>query len=107
MEHGLKHIMFYVKKHIAVLAMCYNPALIRDKPLEAPASVNRSIPVMLQPHKFTARRTVSLLKPPQSPHCYLGAVDHVKIPPPPPPPLVDIHTLTHDELVNRLFFQWF
>ena len=28
-------------------------------------------------------RTVLLLKPPQSPHCYLGAVDHAKIFPPP------------------------
>ena len=29
-------------------------------------------------------RTVPLLKPPQSPHCYLGAVDHAtKIPPTP------------------------
>ena len=33
--------------------------------------------------KFISRidiigRTVPLLKPPQSPHCYLGAVDHVK-----------------------------
>ena len=28
-------------------------------------------------------RTVPLLKPPQSPHCHLGAVDHVKILPPP------------------------
>ena len=27
-------------------------------------------------------RTVPLLKPPQSPHCYLGAVDHAKNPPP-------------------------
>ena len=28
-------------------------------------------------------RTVPLLKPPQIPHCYLGAVDHVKKSPPP------------------------
>ena len=28
-------------------------------------------------------RTVPLLKPPQSPHCYLGEVDHTKISPPP------------------------
>ena len=28
-------------------------------------------------------RTVLLLKPPQSPHCYLGAVDHLKNSPPP------------------------
>ena len=41
MEHGLKHIKFYVQKHIAILAMCYNPALVRDKPLGAPASVKQ------------------------------------------------------------------
>ena len=39
MEHGLKHITLYVQKHIAALGMCYNPALVRDKPLGAPASV--------------------------------------------------------------------
>ena len=37
--HGLEYITFYVKKHRAVLAMCYNPALVRDKALGAPASV--------------------------------------------------------------------
>ena len=37
--HGLKDIMFYLQNHIAALAMCYNPALVRDKPLGAPASV--------------------------------------------------------------------
>ena len=30
-------------------------------------------------------RTAPLLKPPQSPHCYLGAVDHAEKSPPPPP----------------------
>ena len=30
-------------------------------------------------------RTVPLLKPPQSPHCHLGVVDHSKNSPPPPP----------------------
>ena len=39
MEHGLKHITYYVQKHIAALVMCYNPALVRDKPLGAPTSV--------------------------------------------------------------------
>ena len=39
MEHGLKDILFYVQNHIAILAMCYNPALVRNKPLGAPASV--------------------------------------------------------------------
>ena len=37
--HGLKHIMCYVQKHTAALVMCYNPALVRDKPLGVPASV--------------------------------------------------------------------
>ena len=39
MEHGLKHITFYVQKYIAPLAMCHNPAIVHDKPLGAPASV--------------------------------------------------------------------
>ena len=33
MEHGLKHITFYVQKHVAALAMCYNPVLVWGKPL--------------------------------------------------------------------------
>ena len=39
MDHGLKHIMFYVKKHRALLTMCHNPALVCDRPLGAPTSV--------------------------------------------------------------------
>ena len=39
MEDGLNYIMFYVKKHIAHVSMCYNPPLVRDKPLGTPASV--------------------------------------------------------------------
>ena len=39
MEHGLKYFTSYVQKHIAPLAMCYHPPLVRDKPLGAPASV--------------------------------------------------------------------
>ena len=39
MVHGLKLIVFYVQKHITVLARCPNPALVRDKPLGAPVSV--------------------------------------------------------------------
>ena len=39
MGHGLKLITFYVKKHIAGLARCHNPSLVRDNPLGAPASV--------------------------------------------------------------------
>ena len=37
MEHGLGHITFYVKKHVAYLAMCYNPPVVRGKPKGAPA----------------------------------------------------------------------
>ena len=32
-EHGLEYIMFYVKKHIAPLAVCPSTPLVRDKPL--------------------------------------------------------------------------
>ena len=39
MEHGLNYITLYVQKHIASLAMCYNPSLVRDKPLGAPIFV--------------------------------------------------------------------
>ena len=39
MEHGLKHISFYVQKQIVAMGMCYNPALVRNKPLGAPESV--------------------------------------------------------------------
>ena len=39
MGHGLKLISFYVQKHIAALAMCHNPPLVRDKPLGVPTSV--------------------------------------------------------------------
>ena len=37
MEHELKDIAFFVKKHIAHRAVCYNFPLVRDKPLGAPA----------------------------------------------------------------------
>ena len=39
MEHELKHIPFYVQKHISALATCYNRRLIHDKPLGALASM--------------------------------------------------------------------
>ena len=39
MEHVFKHITFYDHKHIAALAMCHNPGLVRDKPLGVPTSV--------------------------------------------------------------------
>ena len=40
---GIKICYFFVQKHIAPLAMCYNSLLVRDKPLGPPASVNSSI----------------------------------------------------------------
>ena len=43
MEHGLKHITFYVQKHIAALVMCYNAVLVRDKPIGAPAFVKKKL----------------------------------------------------------------
>ena len=39
MEHGLKYITFYFQKHIAPLTMCYNPLLVCNKLLGAPAFV--------------------------------------------------------------------
>ena len=39
MEHGWKCITFYVQKHIAPLAMCYNPPLVHDMPLGMSAFV--------------------------------------------------------------------
>ena len=35
----IKHITFYVQNHMSALAMCYNPGLVRDKPLGVPAYV--------------------------------------------------------------------
>ena len=37
--HELKHISFYVQKRVVAMGMCYNPALVRDKPLGLTASV--------------------------------------------------------------------
>ena len=39
MDHELKHISFYVQKRVVAMGMCYNPALVRNKPLGSPASV--------------------------------------------------------------------
>ena len=39
MEHGLKDIAFYVKKHLAPRAVCYDFPLVRDKTLWPPAYV--------------------------------------------------------------------
>ena len=61
MEHGLKYIAFYVQKHITSCTVVITSRLVRDKPLEAPASVkrvycNRSTP-----------RTGSMLWPNENP----------------------------------------
>ena len=37
MEQGLKDFSFYVQKHIAPRAVCYNFPVIRDNPLRVPA----------------------------------------------------------------------
>ena len=39
MEYGLEYITFYIKKHIAYLAVCSGPLPVRDQPLGAPAFV--------------------------------------------------------------------
>ena len=67
MDHGLKHISFYVQKHIRSMSMCYNPALVRDKPLGAPTSVKLVIylercpnfAVFLNVSKGSIRKSVS------------------------------------------------
>ena len=41
LDHGLKHISFYVQKRVGAMGMCYNPALVGDKPLGALASLKR------------------------------------------------------------------
>ena len=39
MNHELKYIVFYVQKHIAPQAVCYNSLLVCDNKLGAPAHV--------------------------------------------------------------------
>ena len=52
MEHGLEYTTFYVKKHIAPLAICSNPPLARDKLIGPPVFMrpvyqeNIKVPVM-------------------------------------------------------------
>ena len=41
MHHGLRYISFYVKKRVVSMGMCYNPALVRDKPLGSHTYVKR------------------------------------------------------------------
>ena len=56
MEHGLKHISFYVQKHTAALVRSYNLGLVRDKPLGAPASMKLiHNTVATVPEQVTAR----------------------------------------------------
>ena len=44
MEHGLKYVAFYVQKHTTALAMCYNPPLVRVKPLDRICEIRLIIP---------------------------------------------------------------
>ena len=39
-KHGLKDIKCCVQRHIAPRAICYNPSLVRDKPLGAPTTTS-------------------------------------------------------------------
>ena len=41
MGHGLKDSVFYVQKHITPCTVVITSLVVRDKPLEAPASVKR------------------------------------------------------------------
>ena len=61
MENGLKHITFYVQKHIAALARCYTPGLVCDTPLKAPASVKLVYYLSRSEIKCCTWYTVSLL----------------------------------------------
>ena len=49
MEHGLEYITFYVKKHMAYLAVCSGPLPVRDQPLGAPAFAYQSPHIKYQP----------------------------------------------------------
>ena len=55
MDHGLKHIPLYVQKRVVAMGMHYNPALVRDKLLGAPASVKRVYCFMLVTRDLTGR----------------------------------------------------
>ena len=52
MEHGLEYITFYIQNHIAPLAVCSGPPLVRDKPLGAPAFVR-----LANCHSFATHRS--------------------------------------------------
>ena len=39
MEYGLEYITFYVQKHVAHVAICFNPPLVRENSLGATAFV--------------------------------------------------------------------
>ena len=59
MGHGLKLITFYVQKHIAFLAMCHKPPLVRDKPLDAPASVKLVYSILCSQNKLWVHKKCS------------------------------------------------
>ena len=54
---------------------------MQENHIEATILTNRYITLLNS--QLNIGRTVPLLKPPQSPHCYLGEVDHAKKFPPP------------------------
>ena len=59
-HHGLEHITFYVKKHMAYLAVCSGPLPVRDQPLGAPAFVTR-ICLLKPAHQIPACMVIQLI----------------------------------------------
>ena len=53
-EHRLKYISFYDQIHKALLAICYNSPLVRDKPIGAPHLWNSSILLLERYHPSDA-----------------------------------------------------
>ena len=49
MDHGLKHISFYVVKRVVAMGMYHIPVLVRDKSLGAPASVKQVFAIKFCP----------------------------------------------------------
>ena len=64
MEHGLKDIAFYVKKHATTCTVVISSLLVRDKPLGSPASVKRvySDPVIRAAVRSFGVQRVTLVK---------------------------------------------
>ena len=56
--HGLKHITHYAQKHLAGVGMCHNPALVRERPLGAPAYVKWNWSINC---KFWYHNTITIL----------------------------------------------